>query len=66
MWPNQGTIRDFPGELGKATETTFMMAKVPAELRIENLPNTSLERYRYENLSVNQVKMWKCDEMENL
>jgi hypothetical protein len=42
--------RHLPGGTEENYETSVRIASVPAEIRTEHIPNTSLERYRYTNL----------------
>jgi hypothetical protein len=47
MWPNLVT---YLRELKKTTKTSVMAVHVPAEIRTEHIPHTSLERNSYTNL----------------
>jgi hypothetical protein len=46
LWPNRGAIQEYAWiDWRKQWETSVRVASVPAEIRDEHLPNTSLERY---------------------
>jgi hypothetical protein len=47
--PNRGTTAHLPGETEENHKTLVMKAGVPAEIRTENLPSTSLEHYHCTN-----------------